>query len=937
MKQRTMTVLAILVVAIGAALLVPHAAFACQITEPGCYIQDFSQQQLAQFNLSVWQLNRAGLVLARWLEDLRGWLTDSVLVSAFTALTKPVAFLFVLALIVAWLVFVVSFMVQSLIELRWVDLRRALRPILLALLIFSCGGALLKASEDMRVLVGTLLQQAAQAAVQIAQAPPIPTTNTGDMPDATMGIYSDATVCGTAARSVSTLSLNDYSARYLWANANDIHCAELAALADEFAQHYFPYGQNIADANDAARQDAVALATEGGLRQVTGLLLSSGAIIEQLMQLLFALALGLIWFALLLALVFAVFLPTEALFASQLRAILSVLRASWQASFLIGIGLALLQVVAASGNGALVLNAVCIWQTKQALGTLGSAVAAVGAASGGAPQAVGGMLKGWATTAALVAGVAAGGVGAVLGSVGSTLVRRAGRSMGDNPLSQAAGRVLTNRVADRIDSFTQDQRLQQDADLNLAEAAWYERGTAGDAGTPISAATDSAPAAPARQRARELQARMLDRRAERARQARHFAQAERLRDAAARLRDGSSRQSTHGRSERTPETELDPTALERALDQLQEAQDDPETQRRVLVETLAQAQRTARGRQAQRDRHALERDDSPGQPVTAVRAGSASGLRVVRPRSCRLRAREQAIAVPVEQSNDPARTAATSATDAEPALLAGMWSRLAAERDQRATIRPAGTTLPPTETVPADRPVAVAGTESELGMHDAAVADTPATDGSRIPLTAGDVEPLTTAAAPLPIADLQREPARSPASVVVPSQLPPTATGTTRPLMPDAAPIGVPQAPTALPLAPIGVPAAPIPPNAVSDVPAARRPETSDRAPALPSAPATATVAARHEMPTMRLPIAPIQPVGGQPAPRAAQGLPVNGAPVIASTSTIDHQPTVQPARVTQDLALPQVSGVREPQPAPALPPVALARRPWKRGQGGGS
>lgn len=601
MKRRRMIMFAGLFAAIGAALLAPQAVFAgCQITDPGCYIDDFAHNQLYQFDLSIWQINRAGLVLARWLEDLRVWLTDSVFADAFTTLKEPVKFFFYLALILAWLIFIISFMVQNFIDLRWVDLRRAMRPILLAVFIFTFGGTLLKETEQVRLIGGTILQQAASEAVQAAEAPRVPTENTGDMADASSSIYNSATSCGTPARSQSAMFLNDYSARYLWSNAEDIHCADLMALAGEFYNKYFPYGQNISNETDPdRRQLAVAWAAQGGMRQVTGVFMMAGAIIEQIVQLMFAVALALVWFGILISLVFAVFVPTEELFSSQIKALLSVLRSSWLASFLIGLGLAVLQIVAKSGNGflvlicGLVLIAVAIWQGKQALQTMSTALSAVSTATGSAPQAVGGMIKSWGMTAALVAGVAAtgGGLGAALGSVGSTMVRRAGRSVGDNPLSEAAGRVLSNRVADRLDNYTQDQRIQQDAKLNAAEAAWYERGEYADAGTSAADADAKQQAEAARQRAREQQARVLERRAERARQARNFAKAGQLRREASKLRGGPAQRLDLDAT--TLEPDMDPAEMDRALEKLHEAHDDPEMQRRVLAETAALAQRRA--------------------------------------------------------------------------------------------------------------------------------------------------------------------------------------------------------------------------------------------------------------------------------------------------------------------------------------------------------
>src|SRR5438552_17487540 len=113
MRRRGIIMLTLLVAFMGAAFW-PQPTFACDIRDPGCFIDDFVHKQLYQFNLSIWQLNRAGLVVARWFEDLRAWLIETVMVNAFTTLSKPVIQFFTLMLILAWMVFVISFMVQSL-------------------------------------------------------------------------------------------------------------------------------------------------------------------------------------------------------------------------------------------------------------------------------------------------------------------------------------------------------------------------------------------------------------------------------------------------------------------------------------------------------------------------------------------------------------------------------------------------------------------------------------------------------------------------------------------------------------------------------------------------------------------------------------------------------------------------------------------------------
>lgn len=538
---------------------VPSAS-ACDLTHPDCYIHDSIHQTIRDFCLSLWGINRGGLIMAHWVEDMRVWLIDTVLANAFTSLTDPVEYFFYLALILAWLVMIVSFLIGPLIELRWVELRRAMRPILFAFVIFAYGGSFIRWSEDARVMGNSILMDIAQENAQLVSAPSIATADTGDLSTNWESIYKDATNCGSftvPARTITAITMTDYAARYLWAGASDVHCAGIQDMAQDFRSYYFG-GSNggmwyVADESDGNKRSlAIAYAAQGALRQITGLFMTVAAIIEQIVNLLFSLALALVWFSLLLSLVFAVFLPTEAMFTSQITTLLSVLKASWLASFLIGLGLAMLKLMANSGNalalffGGLVLIALCVWQGKQALSTVGLASGALGSAAGGAPQAVGGMLKSWGTTAAVVGGVAAaatiGGsrgrstIRETGGQMLSSMVRKTGRNMGDNAMTNAAGRVFSNRVASKIDDYVADERMQQDIVSNTAEVAWYERGDYDGRGNFAADADAAVQRMAAQKRVQDQQAALRDRKATRARKSGNFRGAAQFRKEAEAIR-----------------------------------------------------------------------------------------------------------------------------------------------------------------------------------------------------------------------------------------------------------------------------------------------------------------------------------------------------------------------------------------------------------------
>lgn len=1009
-RWRSLGVLTLLSMAVA---LMPQRSFACALNDPSCFVHAPLYDQLASWARDLWMLNRSGLVIAHWLEDMRTWLIDSVMVNAFTALTEPVKFLFYVALVVAWFIFLISFMVQFVIDLRWVDLRRAARPILVAFVVFALGGQCIKQVEELRVVVGSLLQGIATDATQTFQAPPLSAADANDLPSdarSSESIYAQSTACGTPARSSQALYLNDYAARYLWSNADDIHCADAASFAQGFRTTYFPH-DDISDESESQRREALQRASAGFTRQITGVVMVFAAIVEQLLHLLFALALALVWIALLLSLVFAVFLPTETLFSSQVKAILTILRTSWTASFVLGLGLSLVSIAAAAGSAMLLLVcgcallALCIWQSKQALGMMTLAGESLNMTSGGAIEATGGMLKGWATTAAVVgAAVATGGGSAMVGAVGSTMLRRAGRSVGDNPLSQAAGRVLTNRVADKIDSHTQDARLTADADLSDAEAAWYERSypVADGATIPLDAARSNAretpstgtpdrtpdgvapAAAPAtsehaqalRSQARDQRARVLDRQAERARQKRNFGKADQLRVQAAQLR-GDTPRPARDEPESITSPDPDPLVLERALEQLHEAQDDPEAQRRILAETARAAQRQAQVVAVQRRARRNEQDaDTPtaiqvidpvqrdGSSVDAPRsetAAPADGLTRpmrrlfgLRPTPPALRVVDQEIAVLAAQISQLEADTPAAPTDdaraADVAQLAGLRQRLTAVQEQRAATRPTSPALL-TEAltkqgaVAQEGPVAVARTADGLVVHGHPVtAVEPTADGNRALVTEGGTVTIAAADAAtvltLPVDQALRVPtipsnqaAAAAAGTDVPATTshPHAATGATVPLPRDAAAPAVPPVVLSDSTGTSTAPAAPAAPAAgTPTAPAAASRNTGDQphvgavaatTDVLPARPApAANGTGTHHAPVI-VGAAAAASVPVMDAAPGAAGAPSAGAPANVPTGS----PQMVPAPVPAPVAPPVAAPVAHPVAAPVAHPVPVA------------
>jgi len=649
-----------------------------------------------------------------------------------------------------------------------------------------------------------------------------------------------------------------------------------------------------------------------------------------------------------------------------------------------------------------VLIAVTIWQGKQALETMSTALAAVSAATGSAPQAVGGMIKGWGTTAAMVAGVAmTGGMGAMVGSVGSNMARRAGRSVGNNPLSQAAGRVLTNRVADRIDTFTRDQQILGDAQLATGEAAWYERQATTESTTPkaatgattrmspstpvVAAPATTAKAAAARARASAGQAAVLDRRADRARRKRQFAAADRLRAQAAQLRVGTGAAAEALDTDRTQP--LDAADMERALEQLQEAHDDPETQRRVLTEATRRAQRGAVRKAALRDTRAGAARADPvalPAPVVSDSAGltrPATGLRVVRSSMKERRALDREIAALVAQIDTMEQPDASAPTEDASRQLAALRARLATVQERRAALRPASQTTRLSVIAPGDPLTDAPNTvvpvqpvsQAQSSVVTPSVVHPPNQTGTNVPSQTSQSSPNALSqtnqpatSVPLPAVGANQAVISVPLPIVganqtvtsPPSQanhaaisMPPSALGATPGAMSaDVRPITPALGSTSQPaIAPMTLDAAPIP--TVAAVPAAS-PAVSpvSVAPVAPvAAAAGVSVVDASAVPVIAAAaaVAPTAPVAAPvavaasavaPAAPATSNLPTGAAAPapVATPAAGDRQRGIAPSQATRGIILPTVAEVRVPAVGVAVPaaPVASARQPWKRKQG---
>lgn len=446
-------------------VMFPQRAWAagCGATDPGACMDNALYQGVLMIMAFLWDINQTFLLLARNVEALREWLVGDMLGTAFDAVVAGIQFPFWIAAAIAWLLFVIGYFLQMLVDgLNWINLKRCIQYGGLAVFLFHVGSQAMAVTEELRVSVGQGFASIAGSSASSSTT----TLNFYAANDSSMDsphtIYGDDPCPGMATkRAVAGMYLNDYTANYLWADAKDIHCPDKpegrADVPAEFANRYAPPPMQIDYEDPAERQRKINLAWTGVSRMGWGLLLVFGALVEQVMHLLFALALASTWLGLLIALLFALFVATEGMLKAQITGIITTLRVSWLASFWMGLALSVLNLAARSGNGLIVGGVgllalgLAVWQTKTAGQTFMSAMNGMSGLMGNAPSAVGGALKG---IAGGPLGMAAGAAGALMG---------------------AGSAVMGAKDAYNTYQEAREKGLERWQALDHAQAAWRQR------------------------------------------------------------------------------------------------------------------------------------------------------------------------------------------------------------------------------------------------------------------------------------------------------------------------------------------------------------------------------------------------------------------------------------------------------------------------------
>ena len=333
----------------------------------GCGIQDLGAcvdgaQYTFWFGLAAlgWSIDRTLLLLAYQLDTLRWWLVEVAFSTAYQLLTELIDPLIVPFASVAITIGCLALLLLPLFgRIELVKIRHALTWVALAPIVLTLSGPLVVQSEQLRSQVSDLLFSGVSSVVPGAMFG----VSGSDMAEV-VPLYP-ANPCGvTLARhgAKSSLGMDDLAAALLWADAEDIHCPEQGGPSGDLPDRFYvavpngpgyATGQAVGEMHSATERTAAVDAMQrGAIRCFLGLLPVLLAVLDMLVQLIFALCLVSLWIGLPIGLLFVFFQQTADPVTGLFRRMITVLQVSWSSSVLLGLLFTCLLTAAELRNAA---------------------------------------------------------------------------------------------------------------------------------------------------------------------------------------------------------------------------------------------------------------------------------------------------------------------------------------------------------------------------------------------------------------------------------------------------------------------------------------------------------------------------------------------------------------------------------------------------------
>jgi uncharacterized membrane protein len=349
----------VLVLLIGWLLTAPlRPASACLMDPMACV--DATQYSLwSGVAVALWGVNRGLLQLSYAIGQFRWWVIEVAFGALYDILARNLQPLISGMAVVAITLAIVLFWLRPLLgPQRLVDLRQAALWVVVAPTVLTVLGPRVAAVEQWRSdFAGRIVEEATREITSV----PLFGARASDMP-APEALYP-ANPCGNGQleRRDAGIRPDDLAAALVGASAGDIHCPDKAGPSSTLPDAFFTLGGPVEfattkdvgnDLNSVERKQAVEKMQAGVTRLALLLLPALLAVLDALVNLVFALCLAALWLGLPISLVVVCFRETSSAVSGLFRQTVRVLQVSWSTSALMGLLLVCLRAAAELTNAS---------------------------------------------------------------------------------------------------------------------------------------------------------------------------------------------------------------------------------------------------------------------------------------------------------------------------------------------------------------------------------------------------------------------------------------------------------------------------------------------------------------------------------------------------------------------------------------------------------
>lgn len=403
----------------------------------------------------LWGLQRAVLLTGYVVMAITDWLINQAFTPLLSSLGAQTEVFLGPVFTIALLVLAGTYLMGVFLRIRVVEFKSAVVWLLVALLLFQGGPQLYQGVEEMRRgIAGAFYEEGlnllSEGGGALAALDQVGSGAEADIPAPTnqFGAFlpSDQYVDGL-----------DVAMSYLGADAYDViappnppHPIERLPWSYLAPDGYFDFatsGALFGDLSREAREASLARAIQGIARLFMGGFISIFGVLEQIIHLALAIAMGLAFASAFIAILFAFFKHTEVLVWSVLNLVIELFVQSVLMSLFLSLIISFVLVGAVTGNAVVTLGTVLVGLVlvfilllaafKAIWNGINRLFGAMGQVTGGTMMSPGGVAAGAAGMATGAALGAAGGAMAL--ATGSSITQAAGIALGNNPtLSRAA-------------------------------------------------------------------------------------------------------------------------------------------------------------------------------------------------------------------------------------------------------------------------------------------------------------------------------------------------------------------------------------------------------------------------------------------------------------------------------------------------------------------